>query len=309
VYKSTLEAMYSIPEKTQNWQQDLQALSIDLQKVEQEQEKMSQPNTTMKMVLDRWESQGLGRAYDVDPNTERFSRIRNSKTLHLRTEGQMEHEEWVRYRDRGPEVKSFRAMFFPPDTAPEQILRDTHAVYPSEPQLIEAIRARDEREVKKLLESGTEIGVINDTGLTPLQVAATLGYTEIVRLLLEHKFDMDVELLVQGDTGYIPCTVLHIAVGREDADIVGLLLQHGAKVEEGTLKEGVFKAKEGIFQIFLDHGANWVYRYGYEQTILHTAAAKGSASILSKLIKKGADIDATDAQGNMVLHVAAAYHH
>ncbi|OKO93795.1 hypothetical protein PENSUB_12074 [Penicillium subrubescens] len=138
-------------------------------------------------------------------------------------------------REKWPKLKSIRAMFFPPNTAPEKILKNIHAAYPSEPQLAEPVRARDEKEVRQLLESGTEIDVMNDTGLMPLQVVAALGYTEMVRLLLEHKADMNVELLAQGGTEYIPCTVLHIAVGREDADIVELLLQ-GFVVEGGSLK-------------------------------------------------------------------------
>lgn len=309
VYKSTLQAIYFHPEKNEDWQQELQALSADLRKAEQAQEKLFQPNTTIKMVFDQWESQGLGRTYDADPNTERFSRIRNSKTPHLHTVGQMKHEEWVKSRENGPEVKSIRAMFFPPNTAREKILKDIHAFYPSEPQLTEAVRARDEKEVRQLLESGTDIDVMNDNGLTPLQVAAALGYAEMVRLLIEHKADMNVELLVQGATGYISCTVLHIAVGREDAEIVELLLQHGARVDESTLEEGVFKANESIFQELLDHGPDLSNRYTREQTILHTAAAKGSPGILSKLIKNGVEIDAVDVHGNTPLHVAAVYNH
>ncbi|GLI78054.1 hypothetical protein PoHVEF18_006353 [Penicillium ochrochloron] len=261
LYKSTLQAIYFHPEKNEDWEQELRALSTDLRKAEQAQEKLFQPNTTIKMVFDQWESQGLGRIYDADPNTERFSRIRNSKTPHLHTVGQMKHEEWVKSRGNGPEVKSIRAMFFPPNTAREKILKDIHAFYLSEPQLTEAVRARDEKEVRQLLESGTEIDVMNGNGLTPLQVAAALGYAEMVRVLIEHKADMNVELLVQGATGYIPCTVLHIAVGREDAEIVELLLQHGARVDESTLEEGVFKANESIFQELLDHGPDLSHRY------------------------------------------------
>jgi hypothetical protein len=62
---------------------------------------MFQPNITIKMVFDQWESHGLGRTYDVDPNIERFSRIRNSKTPHLHTVGQMKHEEWVKLEKNG----------------------------------------------------------------------------------------------------------------------------------------------------------------------------------------------------------------
>lgn len=96
---------------------------------------------------------------------------------------------------------------------------------------------------------------------------------------------------------------------RQDEDIVQLLLQNGAKVDERILKEGVVKANETIFQVLLDYGADLVYRYTHERTILHLAAVRGSIGILSKLINKGVDIDARDAQGNTTLHLETAYNH
>lgn len=120
---------------------------------------------------------------------------------------------------------------------------------------------------------------------------------------------MDVELLVQGGTEYIPCTVLHLAVGRKNAEIVELLLQHRARVDERTLEEGVFKTNESIFQALLGHEADLSHRYTNEQRILHRAAAKGSPGILSKLIQNGVKIDTMDAHGDTPLHVAAAYNH
>lgn len=289
VYRSVLQAMLFHPENHEDLEQELQALSAGLRKAEQEEEKMSQPSTIIKMVFDQWEGQGVGRAYDVHPEVEEFSRIRNSKTPHLWETG--------------------RAMFFPPGTAPEKILHDSHALYRSEPQLTEAVRAQDAEEVRQLLESGADIDVMNDVGITPLQIAASFGYKEIVRVLLEYKPDMDVKLLIKEGAGYMPCTVLHIAVVREDADIVELLLQNGANVDERALEEGVFKANVTIFQNLLDHGPDLAARYRQDQTILHTAAAKGSVDILSQLIKKGAEIDARDVQGNTPLHIAAEYNH
>ncbi|KID82454.1 Ankyrin repeat-containing domain protein [Metarhizium guizhouense ARSEF 977] len=207
LYKATLQAMHPHPEKNQDWELDFQGLSADLRNVEQEQEKLSQSNPTIKMVLDQWQSQGFGRT-SIDPNIEEFARIRNSKTPHLNTIGTRPFEEWAKYQDEGPEVKKTFAMIFPAGTAPEEMLRDMYTIYHGEPQLTAAVRANDEEEVRHLLENGAETEVVNDQGVMPLQMAVQFQYEEIVRLLLQYKANPDnyrVSFMARGEVHPIHC--------------------------------------------------------------------------------------------------------
>lgn len=49
-----------------------------------------------------------------------------------------------------------------------------------------AIKANDIEEVKRLIASGVDVNAKDDDGNTPLILAVTCGYTEIVGLLESH---------------------------------------------------------------------------------------------------------------------------
>ncbi|ETO22659.1 hypothetical protein RFI_14534 [Reticulomyxa filosa] len=96
--------------------------------------------------------------------------------------------------------------------------------------LIEACKNNNPEEVRKALKKGANVGVQFRQTLeevTPLILASTKGYAEIVEVLLE--FDPE----VNAKTSFGHATALLQAVSNEHIDCVKLLLQKGAHVNQG----------------------------------------------------------------------------
>ncbi len=62
--------------------------------------------------------------------------------------------------------------------------------------------ASDITEIRKLIEAGADVNVINKYGATPLIMASQKGYAEVVKLLLDAKADVNVKIEA-GGTKYI----------------------------------------------------------------------------------------------------------
>lgn len=91
--------------------------------------------------------------------------------------------------------------------------------------LSEAMKAEHLMEIRRLVQAGADVNVINKNGLTPLMVACGLGYTDIARLLLEARADVTIKARFFGKD-YTP---LSVAQQWNHPDIVKLLKDYGAK--------------------------------------------------------------------------------
>jgi len=133
---------------------------------------------------------------------------------------------------------------------------------------------------KLLLEAGANINCRDDRGQTPLhrmldnRVRVSSRYPpskDMAELLLVKGADVN----LKDKDGRTP---LHLAAESADADIVELLLDKGAKVDEKNDESGA--------------------------TALHLAARFGNKNVAEFLIARGADINAKDKQGHTPLYVA-----
>ena len=61
--------------------------------------------------------------------------------------------------------------------------------------LTEAVLSRDAKSVKKFIRKGADINSRRHDGKSPLNVASWLGFTDIVRILLDHGTDIDLSLI------------------------------------------------------------------------------------------------------------------
>jgi ankyrin repeat protein len=133
-------------------------------------------------------------------------------------------------------------------------------------------------------------------GFAPLALAAFFGHRESVEWLLDH--GADVNAISKNATGY---TALSGAVARGDAEIVRLLLAHGANARHrygpgySPLHEAAAGGKIEILRLLLEHGADPNARTQDGQTPLSLAEAKGRAEAVALLRERGATTQAEGA--------------
>lgn len=82
-------------------------------------------------------------------------------------------------------------------------------------------RTNNLKMVRECLQDGAYANVCDQYGWTALHRAAFKGHVAIVRILLKHKFDMD----MKEEKGYTP---LHLASEAGHGEVVDVLLKHGA---------------------------------------------------------------------------------
>lgn len=111
-----------------------------------------------------------------------------------------------------------------------------------------ATRKGDVAKVKALLDKGVSANAKSDYGQTPLFFACDRGNLEMVRLLIDHGADVNVE-----DTFY-HASPLSWAAQKDRVEVVKLLLDHGAKSAEDVVMMGVQGKKADLVKAGLDKG-------------------------------------------------------
>jgi len=159
--------------------------------------------------------------------------------------------------------------------------------------------------VGSLLESITNVDVLNSNGLTALHCAAREGHGEVVKFLLGKGADVNaVNKRCE--------TALHYAISMRHVDVVLSLLEHGAKVglEDADGKTPLhFVATSDLFEVlepFLECGANIDAKDHCGRTPLHDVAIGGRVQVLTSLLEHGANVHVRDHRGRTPLHDGAA---
>ncbi|EHK42517.1 hypothetical protein TRIATDRAFT_203737, partial [Trichoderma atroviride IMI 206040] len=139
-----------------------------------------------------------------------------------------------------------------------------------------------------------------------LNIAASKGYTEIVRILLP-RFDPNVKNAKAQ-------TPLHVAVSNKHRDVIRFLLESGAdpNVPDSDRKTPLHTAaKKRLYEIVKDLlrsggdlNADLTLRDSSNRTPLLIAASLGNAEIFEVLLEQGADLDSQDEEGKTALHLA-----
>ena len=136
--------------------------------------------------------------------------------------------------------------------------------------LLDATESGNIRRVQELLDSGVDINIVNDYGMTALMLASMYEHIDIVRLLLEKGAGVN----IRDEGGY---NALMWASVRGYTDIARLLLETGANV-------------------------NLQNEDGY--TALMLASVSGITEIVRLLLEKGADVNIRDENGDTALSQA-----
>jgi ankyrin repeat protein len=163
--------------------------------------------------------------------------------------------------------------------------------------------------VKLLLADRVDPDSKNTEGQTPLLWAAEKGHDAVVRLLLEHKAD------INAKTNNNRWTALYVAAKNGHERVVQLLLDYKADAEaknshgETALHRAAMNGYEAVVQLLLDHKVDIEAKNDYGWTTLHNAALNGQGAVLRLLLDHKADVNAKAYNGMTALHRAARRGH
>jgi hypothetical protein len=147
---------------------------------------------------------------------------------------------------------------------------------------------------KSLLEETTKSWLGTLSGCSPrhtkggecMAVAASYGYLEVVKLLLEHGVDIET-----NDT-----SALEQAASGGHLEVVRLLLEYGpnVKVDGEYLARALYlAASDGhleVVRVLLEHGADVEVDGGYHSSPLQRAASGGHLEVVRLLLEHGANV-------------------
>jgi ankyrin repeat protein len=162
-----------------------------------------------------------------------------------------------------------------------------------------------------LISRGEPFDPNNEAALaTRLNLATTFGNFEMAKLAVDLGADVNKVSTPDG------MTELHFAVYCGHADIVSLLIKHGAGVQvannEGIppLWHAVNGGRSDVVKLLLQHGASFDYvEPAHNRTLLHAAALRGQAETVALLLEHGLDVNVKDNDEHVPLYYAGRYGH
>jgi ankyrin repeat protein len=184
-------------------------------------------------------------------------------------------------------------------------LGSSAAAQPTEPRLIEAVKAGDVAAVRALLDDGTDVQAAEPDGMTALHWAAHHDHEAIASLLLEAGGHVSTTTRY----GLVP---LSLAATNSSPRMLRVLLDAGADPNH-TTGEGetplMTVARVGVvdaIDVLIEYGANVnAIEEWRGQTALMWAASQGNAGAVSVLLQAGANLHATSEGGFTPLLFAA----
>jgi Raf kinase inhibitor-like YbhB/YbcL family protein len=176
------------------------------------------------------------------------------------------------------------------------------------PRLGDAVLDGNVSSVKALLAAGAKVDDADETGMTPLMVAAAQGQTAIAGMLIAVGAKVDAK-----DRDDI--TALMRASAANRVATVALLLAHGAD-PNARMRDGATALTAAAFGGYIDVVTRLLERKvdpspadQQGRTPLMAAAMNGHAPVVSALVSHGADVQAIDVAGASALRYAAARGH
>jgi ankyrin repeat protein len=151
--------------------------------------------------------------------------------------------------------------------------------------------------VQRLLELGADPTLVNNNGVGPLHRAAGEGHVEVLELLLDTKYNLDLnQMSSSSDTG----TALHWAASEKKNQIVELLIQKGADVNvantSGQTPILIAAAGESgsIVALLSNAGASTTVSLPGNVTLLHVCAEMENETesklAMDSILKQGTEL-------------------
>lgn len=190
-----------------------------------------------------------------------------------------------------------------------------HAAHPDTPVSLTgetalhlAVQDGDIAAAKQAIDKGASVGVFDIQGQTPLSRAAEKGDAGMVRFLLSHGAEKEIDY--PSSFG----TALGLAAQGGHLEAMGLLLDAGAGIDapddDGTtpLMQAIFGMQAAAAQFLLSRGADANATRARGETALHIAVRTGDDALLRALFSHGAAQSVnrqTDVFLQTPLHIAA----
>lgn len=168
--------------------------------------------------------------------------------------------------------------------------------------LFDAIENDDRRQVLKLLSKPRHIDLnFRDPadGKTFLIEAIRAEQPQIIRILLQRGADPNLKEMIAvsaGEAANPGVTPLDAALETNKTEIVGLLLQHGLKLQQHPSALHSSTSPK-MLRFLLDHGALIDGRDDTGATYLQTAIDNDEEEIVGLLIERGANVNVADEDG------------
>ncbi|HOW51553.1 MAG TPA: ankyrin repeat domain-containing protein [bacterium] len=169
--------------------------------------------------------------------------------------------------------------------------------------IFEAIQRKDLDIVVGFLEKKTNLAATNEEERTPLQVAASLGASDIVKLLVECGANIE----AKGKDGRTP---LMLALSNCHFDVTEYLLSKGANVNIASatnytpLMQASAKGATEIVREMLPKIDNINAKNNEGRTALMIAVRFGHRDIIEMLLSRNASLQMTDNNGNSAVSLA-----
>ncbi len=167
--------------------------------------------------------------------------------------------------------------------------------------LHQAVENDDMETARMIIDRGVKLNIVDGNGETALHKAAGTGNLALVRLLVEHGADTNIE----GGLQRYDQTPLDSAVSREHPEVCAYLLDHGARIVPRTVLIAVLSGNEAIVRRLIAKGADFSITGRNGNTPLHLAAARGHKQVVRALLEKAPGIAAKNDNGDIPLHSAA----
>ncbi|KAF4435613.1 ankyrin 1 [Fusarium acutatum] len=158
-------------------------------------------------------------------------------------------------------------------------------------------------EHKPDLETRCPEGDFTDAGYTPLLCAASCGYNELLRLLLEAGADIEAKTPKGG-------TPLILAVATNNEESVKILLEYNLNIDARDIWEGsaLFclpnPANLSVVRRLINRGASLTIRNNEKFTPLGRAVVYGDLPLVQMLSSQKIDLNAEAAEDGTALHIA-----
>jgi len=210
---------------------------------------------------------------------------------------------------------------------------------PVSSSLPQAARTGNVVQVQELLDKGANPNAADETGVTPLLAAILANQRPVARVLLENGADASLASSIASTVlashgvavppeAHVETTPLLLAIERDDAELVGWLIEHGASVDAASderptpLILAILRGHQDIARLLIGKGAaldtgSWLAARvlaeagapvrgndRFEARPLQVAVLKGDVALVDLMLERGADVNVQAGDGITPLFVA-----